>query len=53
MIIYTLVAISVISVISWKVLGRSSSPLADVINESYGRTGVIIISVIALFSTYC
>ncbi|HEX2787670.1 MAG TPA: amino acid permease [Ignavibacteria bacterium] len=49
--IYTLVAISVVSVLPSEELGASESPLADVIFTSYGQTGVIIISIVALFST--
>ncbi len=50
-VIYTIVAICIISVIPYKQLGQSASPLADVVRISYGQTGIIIISVIALFST--
>ncbi len=50
-VIYSLVAISAISVIPYPELGKSSSPLANVIGKDYGQTGVIIISVIALFAT--
>jgi len=50
-VVYSLVAISVVSVIAYDELGKSSSPLADVIDTKFGRTGVIIISIIALFST--
>jgi APA family basic amino acid/polyamine antiporter len=48
---YTLVAISVVSVLSPAVLGESESPLADVVNSRFGRGGVLAISIIALFST--
>ncbi len=51
MVTYSLVAISAVSVIPYEDLGNSSSPLADVIGKDYGKTGVIIISVIALFAT--
>ncbi|MBK7390772.1 MAG: amino acid permease [Bacteroidetes bacterium] len=51
MVTYSLVAISAVSVIPNEDLGNSSSPLADVIGKDYGKTGVIIISVIALFAT--
>ncbi|HEX8270001.1 MAG TPA: amino acid permease [Flavobacterium sp.] len=50
-VVYGLVAISTVSVISFAELGKSQSPLADVLAASYGRTGIIIISVIALFAT--
>ena len=44
-------AISAVSVIPYAELEKSSSPLADVVDTKFGRTGVIIISIIALFST--
>jgi APA family basic amino acid/polyamine antiporter len=50
-VIYSLVAIGAVSVIPYQELGKSASPLADVIGKDYGQTGVIIISVIALFAT--
>ncbi len=50
-VIYSLVAISAVSVIPYQELGKSSSPLATIIGKDYGKTGVIIISVIALFAT--
>lgn len=50
-IIYTLVAISAVSVIPFEELKKSESPLADVIGKRFGNEGVIIISVIALFAT--
>jgi APA family basic amino acid/polyamine antiporter len=51
MVIYSLVAICAVSVIPYQELEKSESPLADIIGMKYGKTGVIIISVIALFST--
>ncbi len=50
-VIYSLVAVSAVSVIPYQALGQSTRPLADVIGKDYGKTGVIIISVIALFAT--
>ena len=50
-VVYILVALCSVSVIPFKELGESSSPLADVVGIKYGKTGVIIISVIALFAT--
>ncbi len=50
-IMYTLVAIAAVSVIPYEQLGMSESPLADIASKSFGNTGVIIISVIALFAT--
>ncbi len=49
--VYSLVAICAVSVIPYAELGQSGSPLADVVETRFGRTGIIIISVIALFST--
>lgn len=51
MIVYLVVAVCAISAIPWKELGESKHPLADIVNNELGKTGVIIISVIALFST--
>jgi len=51
MVIYSLVAICAVSVIPYQDLAKSESPLADIIGMKYGKTGIIIISVIALFST--
>lgn len=51
MIVYLVVAVCVVSAIPWEELGKSKHPLADIVNNELGRTGVVIISVIALFST--
>lgn len=50
-IIYSLVAIGAVSAIPYAELGKSESPLADVINKQYGKTGIAVISIIALFAT--
>lgn len=50
-IVYILVAFSAISVLSPEALGKSDSPLADVVGERFGRTGILVISAIALFAT--
>ncbi len=50
-IIYTFVSICVVSAVPYEELGKSKSPLADVIGGRFGETGIIIISVIALFAT--
>lgn len=50
-ILYSLVAISVVSVIPYDQLGLSKNPLAGVVKMTYGQAGVVVISVIALFST--
>ncbi|WP_343631749.1 APC family permease [Fluviicola sp.] len=51
MVVYLVVAVCAVSAIPWKELGESKHPLADVVNKELGKTGVVIISVIALFST--
>jgi APA family basic amino acid/polyamine antiporter len=50
-VIYTLVALCAVSVISYEELEKSKSPLAAIIGQKYGKTGIVIISVIALFAT--
>ena len=49
--IYTLVTLCAVSAIPWQQLSKSGSPLADIVNSRFGSTGVIVISIIALFST--
>lgn len=51
MLVYTAVTLAAISAIPAKQLAGSESPLAHIVNNTYGRTGAVIISVIALFST--
>jgi APA family basic amino acid/polyamine antiporter len=48
---YTLVSICAVSAIPYEQLGGSAGPLAEVTGKKYGQTGIIIISVIALFAT--
>jgi basic amino acid/polyamine antiporter, APA family len=50
-VVYTLVSISAVSVVPFEKLGASESPLADVVGTQIGQTGIVIISVVALFST--
>lgn len=50
-IIYTLVTICAVSAVPLQQLSKSGSPLADIVNSRFGSTGVIVISIIALFST--
>ncbi|MFM9944553.1 MAG: APC family permease [Bacteroidia bacterium] len=50
-VLYTLVALCAVSVIPYQQLGGSKSPLADIIGLTYGKQGIIIISLIALFAT--
>jgi len=51
MVVYTAVTIAAISAIPAEQLAKSDSPLADIVRKSYGPTGAIVISIIALFST--
>lgn len=51
MVVYLVVAVCAVSAIPWKELGESKHPLADVVTNGLGKTWVIVISVIALFST--
>jgi APA family basic amino acid/polyamine antiporter len=51
MIIYLCVAFVVISMIPFKELAESDSPLSTVIEKRFGSSGAIIIAVVALFST--
>ena len=50
-VIYMLVAISAVSVLDWKILATSSSPLADVAAAAFGSSAFLALSIIALFST--
>ena len=50
-IIYVLVAVSAVSVVSWKVLGASSAPLAEVAGIALGPYTFVILALIALCST--
>jgi APA family basic amino acid/polyamine antiporter len=50
-VLYIVIAVSVVSVLPWEQLGQSEHPLADVVEVGFGRIGLTIISVIALFST--
>jgi APA family basic amino acid/polyamine antiporter len=51
LIVYGLIALSVVSVIPYETLGKVENPLALVIETSYGQNGIIAISIIALFAT--
>ena len=50
-IIYVLVSLSVIQILDWQVLAKSSAPLADVAHVALGENGSITLSLIALFAT--
>lgn len=51
-IIYILVAISAVSIVPWQELAQSKGPLALVAKYVLGENSIIILSVIALFSTF-
>ena len=51
MIVYSAITLAAISAIPSDQLSQSGSPLADIVDNSYGGTGAVTISVIALFST--
>lgn len=50
-VLYMIVAVCAVSVIPYQALAISASPMADIIGARFGQTGIIIISVIALFAT--
>ena len=50
-IIYILVAVSAVSVLDWKLLAASTSPLADVAAAAFGSSAFLALAIIALFST--
>ncbi|HYD17425.1 MAG TPA: amino acid permease [Patescibacteria group bacterium] len=50
-VVYTLVALSATSVLPSAELGKSESPLADIVGVRFGETGVMVIAAIALFAT--
>jgi basic amino acid/polyamine antiporter, APA family len=51
MCIYLCVAIVVVSMIPFQELAESDSPLSTVVEKRFGKTGSVIIAVVALFST--
>lgn len=50
-VMYGLITLSAVSLIPYSQLAESQSPLADIANSRFGNTGIIFISVIALFAT--
>jgi APA family basic amino acid/polyamine antiporter len=50
-ILYVLVALSVVSVIGWQQLAVSNAPFADVASVSLGPNAAVIIAIVALFAT--
>lgn len=50
-VLYMLVAVSVVSVVSWEVVAASGAPFAEVAAEALGPDAFVVISAIALFAT--
>ena len=50
-VLYMLVAVSVVSVVPWEALAASDAPFAEVAAEALGPEAFVVISVIALFAT--
>ncbi len=50
-ILYVLVALSVVSVLGWEQLAVSDAPFADVVSGTLGPDAAVIIAIIALFAT--
>lgn len=50
-VLYMLVALSVVSVVSWETLAASDAPFAEVAAEALGADAFVVISAIALFAT--
>jgi len=51
-VLYTLAAISVVGLLPWDKLAASHAPMADAVSTVLGNNGFIVLSVIALFSTF-
>ena len=50
-VLYMLVAVSVVSVVPWEALAASDAPFAEVAAEALGPEAFVVISAIALFAT--
>jgi len=50
-VLYTLVAVSCVSVLGWRVLWESNAPLADVASVAFGERAFSVLSLIALCAT--
>lgn len=50
-VVYIVIAMAAVSAVSPAALAKSEHPLADIVEQGFGRTGAIALSVIALFST--
>lgn len=51
LVIYMLVAVCAVSALPYNDLAESNSPLAAIAQSRFGKTGIMIISIIALFAT--
>ena len=50
-ILYVLVALSVVSVLGWQQLAVSNAPFADIVSGTLGPDAAVIITIVALFAT--
>ena len=50
-ILYVLVALSVVSVLGWQQLAVSNAPFADIVSSTLGPDAAVIIAIVALFAT--
>jgi APA family basic amino acid/polyamine antiporter len=50
-ILYVLVALSVVSLLGWQQLAVSNAPFADIVSGTLGPDAAVVIAVIALFAT--
>jgi APA family basic amino acid/polyamine antiporter len=50
-VLYSLVAVSAVSILGWQRLGESRAPFADIALEAAGQSAFLLLSTIALFST--
>lgn len=51
LVIYTTLAVLVVSALPWQQLAGEAAPLAAIVESRWGRTGALFIAVAALFST--
>jgi APA family basic amino acid/polyamine antiporter len=49
--IYILIAVSAVALVGWESLSSSDAPLAQATEKAFGRTGVTVLTAIALFAT--
>jgi APA family basic amino acid/polyamine antiporter len=50
-IVYILVALAAVALVGWEALSSTNAPLAFAAEKAFGRTGVLMLSSIALFAT--